>query len=429
MASIKYRIKSKSSNASIYLKLSLGRGRVFEKKTDYIVDYSKWSFTKGMPKQNEANEKKLANKLRSLTKYILEQVNESISNGEDINFNWLEYHIGIHLKKITPENQTDYVTDSIQNIIDTANLRTNQNGGMGLSQSRINDYSALLRIFKEFQGKKSIKIVEVDGPLATNFLNFLVNEKKYSKGYAKRLIGNLKTVCYDAAFNGLEVSNQLKKIKGGKIKNEFIIFLTPEEIQKIKKAKLVTPYLNNARKWLLLGCYLGQRGGDLLSLSEKNIKMVEGVNVIQLTQQKTKKHVTIPIFDEANEVLNAGFPRKISTQKFNEYIKKVCAIAEVDEPTEGNKFDKKSKRNIKDIYPKHKLVTSHICRRSFATNYYGVIPLHLLMKITGHSSEKSLLGYIGKSSYDYAKETINFMEKLKSNNQNSKVIPLKQSQP
>ncbi|WP_422350093.1 tyrosine-type recombinase/integrase [Flagellimonas sp.] len=416
MATIKFRVKSKAQNASIYLKLSLGRGKVFEKKTDYQVDFSKWSVLKGLPKQNLASEKKLAAKLRSLEKYVLDEVNESTAKGEIINYDWLDRRIGIHLKKINPNNQSDLVIDSIQSIIDTANIRINQSGNMGLSQSRINDYRSLLSIFKKFQGKKAIRVSDVDGALATKFLDYLVNNQNYSKGYSKRLIGNLKTVCYDASFNGLEVSDQLKKIKGGKVRNDLIVYLTPGEIKKIEKAKMLTPYLENARKWLILGCYIGQRGGDLLSITKTHLREVEGITVIQITQQKTKKHVTIPILEEAQEILSQGFPNKISTQRFNEYIKKVCQIAEIDGPTEGYKFDKEKKRKVKGVFPKHQLITSHICRRSFATNYYGILPLHLLMQITGHSSEKSLLGYIGKSNYDYAKETIQFMEKLKQQN-------------
>ena len=43
--------------------------------------------------------------------------------------------------------------------------------------------------------------------------------------------------------------------------------------------------------------------------------------------------------------------------------------------------DEKSKmtRKKSGIYAKHELVTTHICRRSFATNFYGDIPTALLI--------------------------------------------------
>jgi integrase len=44
---------------------------------------------------------------------------------------------------------------------------------------------------------------------------------------------------------------------------------------------------------------------------------------------------------------------------------------------------------------KYEFVTSHIMRRSFATNYYGKIETPLLMNITWHSKESTILTYIG----------------------------------
>ncbi len=53
-------------------------------------------------------------------------------------------------------------------------------------------------------------------------------------------------------------------------------------------------------------------------------------------------------------------------------------------------------------------MTSHICRRSFATNQYGILPTALIMQITGHSTEKMFLNYIGKNSLDYAQQIADF---------------------
>ena len=56
------------------------------------------------------------------------------------------------------------------------------------------------------------------------------------------------------------------------------------------------------------------------------------------------------------------------------------------------------------MYKKYDLVTSHIGRRSFATNFYGTIPTTFLIYITGHSTESMFLNYIGKSNKDLALE-------------------------
>ena len=49
------------------------------------------------------------------------------------------------------------------------------------------------------------------------------------------------------------------------------------------------------------------------------------------------------------------------------------------------------------IYPKYELITSHVVRRSFATNYYGRVPTAYIKTITGHATEAMLLKYIGKA--------------------------------
>jgi len=46
------------------------------------------------------------------------------------------------------------------------------------------------------------------------------------------------------------------------------------------------------------------------------------------------------------------------------------------------------------VFAKHQLVTSHICRRSFASNLYGELPNMAIMGITGHKTETQFLKYI-----------------------------------
>jgi integrase len=89
-------------------------------------------------------------------------------------------------------------------------------------------------------------------------------------------------------------------------------------------------------------------------------------------------------------------PYKISIQRFNSYLKDLCELAGIDAPTEGKVYDKVKKRKVAKLYPKYQLITSHTCRRSFATNYYKKMPTPLLMATTGHSKESLFLAYIGE---------------------------------
>jgi len=63
---------------------------------------------------------------------------------------------------------------------------------------------------------------------------------------------------------------------------------------------------------------------------------------------------------------------------------------------DGKKYDSETKRKVFGKYPKHELITSHTCRRSFVTNYYKIIPTTIIMGITGHVKESTFLQYINK---------------------------------
>ncbi len=96
---------------------------------------------------------------------------------------------------------------------------------------------------------------------------------------------------------------------------------------------------------------------------------------------------------------------------FNLLIKDVCFYAGLTEVIAGARIDKDTNRKEEGEFQKFKLITSHICRRSFATNHYGDIPTPYLLNITGHSTEREFLNYIGKTSIDYADQMASYWEK------------------
>ena len=414
MATIKFLLQSKSDNAPIYLRLSVNRDLVIKRKTGLFINPKNWS-DKGLPKQTTNANKNLSTELTGLSTVIIKKLNGANSNGITINGNWLQHNIDLHFKRITENKQSELITDAIQDLIDNADVRKNGKGGIGLSKSRINAYNSLKNILTDYQGNNQFKVKEVNVRFAKDFLKYLLHTKKYQKSYAIKKIADLKTVCYDAETNGIEVNPQLKKIESTKPSNENIIYLNSSELQKIENADITNEALQNARKWLLLGCNIGQRGGDLLNLNENNFVTRNGYNVIELKQQKTGKNVTISVLEKTKEILDTGLPYKISIQKFNDHIKDVCEIAEINEMTNGAKIEvtikgkgNKHKRKKDGVYPKYDLIASHVCRRSFATNLYGTLPTALIMQITAHSTEKMLLNYIGKDSLDYAQQIADF---------------------
>lgn len=407
MATINYLVKGNDNPATIYLRFKHGSSIDITRSTDFLINPKDWHSKSKRPIQRDGGLKNLSTDLFELSNQIIKDFNNS--NVKDINGPWLERRIMLFRGINGPENEeSELLIDWIQKLIDTANTRENGKGTLGLSKSRTDSYKNLKRIVQRFQGKKQYRVNDVNLKFATEFLNWMINDQKYSEGYSRKKLDDIKTVCNNSEIYGIETNRQLRHIKSSKHVNTNIVYLNPSEIEKITDATLVSDKLQNARKWLLLGCLVGQRGGDLLRITDKNFVTRNGLPVIELKQQKTDKQITIPILDETEDLLSDGLPHYISIQKLNEYIKEVCKIAGIIEPIEGFKYDKKTKRKVKGIFPKYKLITSHVCRRSFATNLYGFLPTPLIMQITAHSTEKMLLKYIGKSSYDYAQQIADF---------------------
>ncbi len=154
-----------------------------------------------------------------------------------------------------------------------------------------------------------------------------------------------------------------------------------------------------------------------MRFNDNQIRIEKGKSLIEFTQQKTDKIMTVPLHSKVLDILkkrNGKFPNVITDDKYNNYIKEVCKIAKLTTKVKGSKSTKIEMggrypyRKQKGTFDKWELVTSHIGRRSFATNFYGTIPTTYLIYVTGHSTESMFLNYIGKSNKDLAIEVSNY---------------------
>lgn len=71
------------------------------------------------------------------------------------------------------------------------------------------------------------------------------------------------------------------------------------------------------------------------------------------------------------ELLEYEFPKRVSQVAFNKQIKTLYKMAGINELVSGFKNNPKTQRMEIVNAPKYEFVTSHIMRRSFASNNYG----------------------------------------------------------
>jgi hypothetical protein len=416
MATLKYLLQSKSENSQIYIRYSIDRKKVLWRKSGHVIDSKYWSETLSQPMQKTDALKNLKSKLDKLSIFINDKYNDGVSSGTEFTGEWLQLQIDLFNNK-TPIVELDVLTNYIQKYIDEAPFKLNQKKELGLSKGRTQNLklfkSTILKYEVEILKSKSILVKEVNLQFLEKYKMWMFG-KGYSTNYVGKNIANFRTVCRDAFKNDIETSTQVKNFKGVSESKEpqDIIVLSESEQELIKQAVLTREALINARKWLLLGCLIGQRAGDLLSITNDNIKEISGAKIVELKQQKTGKLVAIPLLPKAIEIVEGGMPYKISLSRFNEYIKDVCKEANLNTPTKWRKKEKQGEPSVFKISPKHEAVSSHVCRRSFATNFYGRIPTPILMNITAHGTERMFLSYIGKTTYDNAHQMLEYFSRL-----------------
>lgn len=419
MASTKYYLQSDKSFVPIYLRFSDGTTKInIKRKTGLVINPEKWSKKTNYPIAKDKATKDLKSKLLKLETFILDEFNEDHSVGKIIDGFWLENKISNFFNRANFKNPFETVFGIIDYIIKNADTRKNGKGSIGLSQNRIKGYKNLKVVLEKYNYGKDISIKSIDRDYINRFSNWLLKEEAYKTSTANKKISDLKGICFEAESHGIVINPQLRHIKAlTEQKTVEVVILNRKELDQIRTTEIDNKSLLNVKKWLLFGCEIGQRLDDLLKVTENDIRKSKKSNFrfVKLTQKKGNKTVEIPLNPFAEEVIQNGFPYKISKVNFNKYVKKLCKICEINEEIEHYKLDPETNRKKKGVYKKYELITGHTCRRSFASNYYGQMSNSLIMKVTGHTTEKTFLKYIGKSNEDFT--SLIYSEMLNSHKQ------------
>ncbi len=188
------------------------------------------------------------------------------------------------------------------------------------------------------------------------------------------------------------------------------VVLNPEELQRLADLRLFD-FADKVRDLFLIGAGTGQRFSDYSRYTPDNFyKTINNVPILSLISQKTDTPAKIPlnIFPWLIPILEKHeySSPKMSMQKFNETIKDICKKAKLDDNVFiVNQYIGRKARVEKTYAPKYQQVSSHTCRRSFATNFYRMgYRLAQIMLMTGHVTEAHLREYIGIDSEQNAEE-------------------------
>jgi integrase len=277
----------------------------------------------------------------------------------------------------------------------------------------LDNYSAVTKHLKAYQifSKLRVDFDTIDLDFFYSYVNYLKHKQKLAVNTIAKDISIIKVFMGEAV--DLEYTDNMKfRHKKFAFNEEETdsVYLTEQELAKLYALKITNQKLEEVRDLFIFGSWVGLRFSDFSNIKTENIIQIDDDYFIKMITQKTKELVIIPcnpvvmeIFEKYADRPNK-LPKTISNQKFNDYIKDVCKLAEFNEK---GRVSSRPKEMLAD------LVSSHTARRSFATNYYlQGFPNIDLMKITGHKTERSFLKYIRVSKLDTAKR---LSEHIKAN--------------
>ncbi|WP_307460558.1 phage integrase SAM-like domain-containing protein [Chryseobacterium sp. SORGH_AS_0447] len=273
-------------------------------------------------------------------------------------------------------------------------------------------YQVFMRLMEKFEGFLCRRIFpeEIDSTFIADFYAF-GRQEEYTESTLNRSAEFIKTILNFAEKKGIRTQvRQLEIPKYREVRK--VMILEEKEIKKIKKSR-VPKDLQQAKDWLIISCYTGQRISDFMRFNINQLLTIDGKQCISFVQQKTRKEIVLPLHPVVLKIMNRygnAFPEPLDQGLYNEQIKKIAALSKIDTPVKirkrvgfrGKEMDAEKWQNI----------SSHIGRRSFASNFYGKIPTPLLMQATGHSTEQMFLNYINPVNHARVISLGNYFEKI-----------------
>lgn len=448
MASIKYILgKRGGDRPEVILRLTISNALKVQTKVPGVLVYRQyWSeskqcndTTRKFAKPWEVEEMAEVNKtLAALAAEVLSLA--TATPEEYITKEWLAAEVDkvLHPDKYkTKEAAPQTLMQAVNSFIEGSRTRIVQHTGKPIGKATQFQYLQMqkhLAAYLRRHKQADLDLAEVDKGFYDSFVAYL-----YEQGFKLNTIGkHIKNI--KAAINALPLAQRascefVEPKKCVKLAEEVDnIYLTEAELETIAALPIATPYLDRVRDQFILLAWTGCRYSDLGKLNKDNIVTMNGHEYFKIEQQKTGAKPTIPILPASRAVLekyNYNVPRPMANQKFNEFIKEVAKLAGLtdevtitrtemaDAPSRGRRTKREAQR-VAQRYEKWQCVSAHTARRSFATNMYKRgFPTLMIMKITGHQTEKAFLTYIKVTEDENAERMMKLFEEQEAARQST----------
>nr|WP_321453520.1 site-specific integrase [uncultured Carboxylicivirga sp.] len=248
--------------------------------------------------------------------------------------------------------------------------------------------------------------------LFEDLVSYFIHENKNTNNTIAKNIKVIKRFLNWALEKGYHNNEKFKKFTFSEKEGEIIV-LSWEELIHLYHLPVKKKYLEQVRDVFCFGCFTSLRYSDIENLKRSQINN----NTLRFYSIKTKELIELPLNDYAQQILKkyAHLPDEkclpvISNQKMNTYLKELGEVAGFNEQITIVRYQ--GARRIEKSSPKHKLLTSHVARKTFITNAFRLgIPSEIIMMISGHKDHKVFKRY-NKIAQDQLKDAMNKFNQL-----------------
>lgn len=413
----------------VYLFLIHDANNLVKIKTEHNVLPKHWDFKRKRIKSQVTNSKPINDLLAQFEADILEQYNNLRNDFPDMKFD----EIAANIKEFAKTGTTPIYSEKDKPFLtvydEYINERMNE-----LSYRTIQKFETLKKALVDFEKKKDYRLTfdRIDLIFYDKFKNYLQSKKPVGRmktrdeaqqkgllnATSEKYISNLKNFMkwsmgrgYHTSTHFMKPEFEAKRQQKNEPKNKIVTLRLDELIKLYKHDFSNNERLEKVRDVFCFACFTGQRWSDIEGFNKEDIKG----NWWSFTSYKTGAEINVPLVGYAAPAIDIlkkyDFRLPIiSPQKFNDYLKEVGAVAELDRQVI---IERRVGRKIIEFKnPLHQFMSSHMGRRtavSLLLNVYGM-SLHKVRDITGHSDLKTLDKYLDKDLAELEKS----MAKTKS---------------
>ncbi len=281
-------------------------------------------------------------------------------------------------------------------------------------------YKRIMAIYEEANGCKP-EFATISKPELSAFVDTLCD--KVCGSSAKTYTAQFKAVINLYEEECTNLAKGWDKVLS--IKNDVSeqIYLTDDELARVIAYSPDTATEATIQQQFILACLVGARHGDIVKLTEKNIRN----DFVCYVSEKTKIRAQVPVSVIARKILTGHFRNntttlfqndsfevmayrnKVSDTTFNDTLRTICRLCDIDEEITLYK------RGQYITAPKWKFASSHLGRRTCATLLYiHGCDIYSISRILAHASvEMTAQKYILCPLRQLSDETMMYFNQFK----------------